>query len=131
MRFGLTAFCTEDSVAPASLAAQAEHEGFDVVLFPDHTHVPVRRATPFPGGGSLPDYYRRTYDPFAAAAFAAGATTRLRLAIGVCLVPAREPIVLAKQVASLDVLSGGRLLRVGAGWNEEEVANHGVRPAER
>lgn len=132
MRFGLTAFCTEASLGPAEVARAAEAAGFELLLFPDHTHVPADRRTPYPGGGDLPDHYRRTYDPFVAMAYAAAATTTLRVGVGVCLVPAREPIALAKTVATLDVLSGGRVvLGVGAGWNVEEVENHGVAAAER
>lgn len=132
MRFGLTVFCTDQSLGPAEVAQRAETKGFEVLLFPDHTHVPTARATPFPGGGDLPDQYRRTHDPFIATAFALAATTELRVGVGVCLVPAREPIALAKEVASLDVLSKGRLvLGVGAGWNLEEIENHGVAAADR
>ena len=132
VRFGLTAFCTDRSLSPAEVAAGAEAEGFDVVLFPDHTHVPVDRRTPYPGGGDLPEHYKRTYDPLVACSFAAAATTTIRVGIGVCLVPAREPIALAKQLASIDVLSGGRLVvGVGGGWNVEEIADHGVAAADR
>jgi probable F420-dependent oxidoreductase len=132
MRFGLTAFCTDTSLSPAEVAAAAEAEGFDVVLFPDHTHVPVERRSPYPGGGDLPEHYKRTYDPIVACSYAATATTTIRVGIGVCLVPAREPIALAKQLASIDVLSGGRLVvGVGAGWNVEEIADHGVAAADR
>jgi probable F420-dependent oxidoreductase len=130
--FGLTAFCTDRSADPASVAVAAEAAGFQVLWFPDHTHIPVARRSPYPGGGELPEQYRRNHDPLVACAFAAAATTRLSVGIGVCLVPARDPIVLAKQVASLDVLSGGRfVLGVGAGWNEEEVEDHGVAAADR
>jgi probable F420-dependent oxidoreductase len=132
MRFGLTAFCTDWSLDPAKVAGAAEAGGFELLLFPDHTHVPTSRATPFPGGQALPDHYRRIHDPFVASAFAMSATTRLRVGVGVCLLPAREPIALAKEVASLDVLSGGRMVfGVGAGWNAEEVENHGVAAGER
>jgi len=132
VRFGLTAFCTDWSLSPAEVAAGAEAEGFDVVLFPDHTHVPVDRRTPYPGGGDLPEHYKRTYDALVACSFAAAATTTIRVGIGVCLVPAREPIALAKQLASIDVLSRGRLVvGVGAGWNVEEIADHGVAAADR
>jgi len=131
MRFGLTAFCTDRSLDPGSLAAAVEAAGFDLLLFPDHTHIPVARRSPFPGG-ELPDHYARAHDPVVACAFAAAATSSLRIGIGVCLVPARDPIVLAKQVAGLDVLSGGRMaLGVGAGWNAEEIADHGVDPRRR
>lgn len=132
MRFGLTAFCTDLSLGPAEVARAAEAAGFDLLLFPDHTHVPVRRRTPFPGGGELPHHYLRTHDPFVATAFAASATTTLRVGVGVCVVPAREPIALAKAVASLDVLSRGRfVLGVGSGWNGEEVEDHGVAGRDR
>ncbi len=127
MRFGLTAFCTADSAAPGDVAAATEAAGFELLLFPDHTHIPISRVTPFPGGGELPPQYSRTFDPIVASAVAAASTTTLRIGVGVCLVTARDPIVLAKQVASVDVLSGGRFsLGVGVGWNVEEVADHGV-----
>ena len=130
--FGLTAFSTDLSADPGQLAVAAEGAGFELLLFPDHTHVPVARRTPYPGGGEMPAHYRRTHDPVVASGWALGASARLRVGIGVCLVPARDPIVLAKQVASLDVLSGGRfVLGVGAGWNAEEIADHGVSPASR
>ena len=132
VRFGVTAFCTDQSLGPADVARVAEASGFDLLLFPDHTHVPTSRRTPFPGGGDLPEQYRRIHDPFVAAAYALAATTMLRVGVGVCLVPAREPIALAKTVASLDVLSEGRMvLGVGAGWNAEEVENHGVAAGDR
>lgn len=132
VRFGLTAFCTDQSPSPTVLAPFVEAAGFDLLLFPDHTHIPVSRRTPFPGGGDLPDHYRRTMDPLVACVAAAAVTTRLRVGVGVCLVPARDPIVLAKQVASVDCVSGGRMvLGVGAGWNREEIADHGVDPPDR
>jgi probable F420-dependent oxidoreductase len=132
VRFGLTAFCTDRSATPAEVAAAAEADGFAVLLFPDHTHVPVSRRVAFPGGGDLPEHYCRTLDPLIASAWAISATTRLTVGIGVCLVPAREPIALAKQVASLDVMAGGRfVLGVGAGWNGDEIADHGVAPVDR
>ena len=130
--FGLTAFSTDESADPGQIAAATEAAGFRLLLFPDHTHVPVARRTPYPGGGEMPAHYRRTHDPLVASAWAVSASQHLRVGIGVCLVPARDPIVLAKQVASLDVMSGGRfVLGVGAGWNDEEIADHGVDPARR
>lgn len=132
MHFGLTAFCTSESLDPAAVASASERAGFELLLFPDHTHIPTNRVSPYPGGGALPDHYRSTYDPLIACAFASCATTTLRVGVGVCLVTARDPIVLAKQVASLDVLSEGRfVLGVGVGWNAEEVADHGVAPRDR
>ena len=130
--FGITAFCTDLSDAPGAVAAAAESAGFAVLWFPDHTHIPVERRTPFPGGGELPEQYKRNHDAIVASAFAASSTRAIRVGIGVCLVPARDPIVLAKQVASVDQLSGGRfVLGVGAGWNVEEVEDHGVDAADR
>lgn len=132
MRFGLTAFVTDGTMRPTDVARAAEDAGFTLLLVPDHTHVPCARATPYPGGGELPEHYRRTLDPFVVCALALAATTSLEVGVGVCLVPAREPIALAKTVASLDLVGEGRfVLGVGAGWNVEEVANHGVGADER
>jgi probable F420-dependent oxidoreductase len=132
VEFGLTVFSTDESADPSQLAIAAEQAGFALLLFPDHTHIPVERRSPYPGGGEMPAFYRRTHDPLVACSWALAATRRLRVGIGVCLVPARDPIILAKQVASVDHLSGGRfVLGVGAGWNAEEIADHGVEPARR
>jgi probable F420-dependent oxidoreductase len=125
-------FPTAYAMPPHVLAAAAEARGFESLFFPEHTHIPASRRTPWPGGAELPREYSHTYDPFVALTAAAMATTRLRVATGVCLVTEREPIVLAKQVASLDTLSGGRLvLGIGAGWNVEEMAHHGTAFEER
>ena len=95
---------------------------------PEHTHIPVSRQSPFPGGGELPRRYAHTHDPFVALSFAAAATERLLLGTGICLIPERDPIVTAKCVASLDQLSGGRVVfGIGGGWNVEEMENHGAR----
>lgn len=132
MEFGLTAFSSAESADPASIAVACEAAGFRMLLFPDHTHIPVSRRSAFPGGVDLPEHYKRNYDPLIASAVACAATRRIQVGVGVCLIPARDPIVLAKQVASLDVLSGGRfVLGVGAGWNAEEVEDHGVVAGER
>lgn len=132
MEFGITAFCTAESADPAAVAVACEAAGFRTLLFPDHTHIPVSRRSPYPGGIELPDHYKRTHDPLIASAVACAATRTIRVGVGVCLIPARDPIVLAKQVASLDVLSGGRfVLGVGAGWNAEEVEDHGVAADDR
>lgn len=132
MQFGLTAFCTDRSLGPHELAPLVEEAGFDLLLFPDHTHAPVETASRFPGGGPLPDHYKRTYDPLVCCALAAATTKSLRVGVGVALVPVRDPIILAKEVASIDVASGGRMvLGVGAGWNTAEIENHGVDAAER
>jgi probable F420-dependent oxidoreductase len=101
-------------------------------MFPEHTHIPAVRETPWPGGEDLPPYYSRTFDPFLALTAAAAATTRIRIATCVCLVIERDPIVTAKEVATLDRLSGGRFMfGVGAGWNREEMRNHGTDPSRR
>jgi probable F420-dependent oxidoreductase len=132
MDFGVMMFPTEYSVAPAELAAMVEQRGYESLFFPEHTHIPASRITPYPAGGELPREYWHTYDPFVALTAAAAATERLRIATGICLVIERDPIVTAKEVASLDRLSGGRLLfGVGAGWNVEEMANHDTDAAER
>jgi probable F420-dependent oxidoreductase len=132
MRFGLLMFPTHDAIDPATLAREAESRGFESLLFPEHTHIPTSRRSPYPGGGELPRRYVHTYDPFVALTAAACATERLRIGTGVCLVIERDPITLAKEVASLDHLSGGRFLfGVGAGWNREEMANHGTDPRVR
>jgi len=126
-RFGVTMFPTDYAMDPASLARAVEERGLDSLFFPEHTHIPASRETPFPGGGELPREYSHTHDPFVALGTCAAVTERIRLGTGVCLVIERDPIQLAKEVASLDRLSGGRLvLGVGAGWNREEMENHGA-----
>jgi probable F420-dependent oxidoreductase len=132
MKFGVAMFPTDDAVDPAALATLVEERGFDSLFFPEHTHIPVSRRTPWPGGGELPAMYSRTLDPFVALTAAAIATKRLKVGTGICLVIERDPIVTAKEVASLDLVSGGRFLfGVGAGWNEEEMENHGTDPRRR
>lgn len=127
MDFGVYMFNTDHSIRIEELARAAEERGFESLWLPEHTHIPKSRRTPWPGGGPLPEEYRHTLDPFVALAMAAAATDRLKLGTGVCLVTERDPIVLAKEVASLDLLSGGRLVfGIGAGWNVEELANHGT-----
>jgi probable F420-dependent oxidoreductase len=111
----------------ADLARAAEERGFESLWVAEHSHIPASRKTPFPGGGELPKPYYDTLDPFVALAAAATATRRLKLGTGVCLVVQRDPIHTAKEVASLDQVSQGRFLfGVGAGWNQEEMANHGT-----
>jgi probable F420-dependent oxidoreductase len=131
MDFGLTCFMTAETIGPAELGRLAEERGFESLLLPEHTHIPSERVSPFPGG-ELPDYYSRIWDPFIAGMAIAAATERLRVGTAISLVAQHDPIVLAKEIASLDRLSGGRfLLGVGAGWNLEEAANHGLAAAER
>jgi probable F420-dependent oxidoreductase len=109
-----------------------EERGFESLFFPEHTHIPASRQTPYPLGGELPAMYSRTYDPFVALTAAAVSTTRLRIGTGICLVIERDPIVTAKEVASIDRISDGRFLfGVGAGWNVEEMRNHGTDPSTR
>jgi probable F420-dependent oxidoreductase len=130
--FGVAIFPTEAVQDPSELARMAEERGFECLLFPEHTHIPASRETPYPAGGELPPEYSRTYDPFVALAAAAEATERIRIGTGICLVIERDPIITAKEVASIDRLSGGRFLfGVGAGWNAEEMRNHGTDPARR
>jgi probable F420-dependent oxidoreductase len=132
MRIGAFIFATDRTIHPAELGRALEDHGFESLWVPEHTHIPVNRRTPYPGGGDLPDHYRRSLDPFVALALAAAVTTRLRLATGVSLVVERDPIVLAKEVATLDWASGGRVLfGVGAGWNREEMRHHGTDPRTR
>lgn len=134
MRLGITMFATDRSMPVPELARAAEERGFCSLYLPEHTHIPVGRATPPPTGDAvLPEEYARTLDPFVALAAAAAVTSRLTLGTGVCLVAQREPIVTAKAVATLDLLSGGGrvTLGVGFGWNREEAADHGVTWADR
>lgn len=129
MEFGVVMFPTDLAARPDEVASAAEERGFSSIFFPEHTHIPTSRRTPWPGGAPLPEEYKRTFDPFVALPFAAAVTTRIRVGTGICLVGQRDPIVLAKEVASIDVLSGGRFLfGVGFGWNEEEMEDHGTDP---
>jgi probable F420-dependent oxidoreductase len=130
--FGVGYFATDDGVSPGALAALVEQRGHESLFFPEHTHIPASRATPYPAGGELPRKYFHTYDLFVALTAAAAATSKLRIGSGICLVIERDPITTAKEVASVDRLSGGRLeFGVGAGWNREEMANHGTDPRVR
>ncbi len=132
MDFGVAMFPTDYAMSVVELGRAAEERGFECLLVPEHTHIPAERRTPYPGGGELPLEYSHTLDPFVALSAVAAATQRLRVGTGVCLVAQRDPIVLAKEVASLDHLSGGRFLfGVGLGWNREEMRNHGTDPATR
>jgi probable F420-dependent oxidoreductase len=132
MDVGLALFAVDYTIAPARVAQLAEERGFESIFFPEHTHIPTSRETPYPGGGELPPEYSHTHDPFVALAMAAAVTERIKLATGICLIIQRDPITTAKEVASLDFLSGGRVLfGVGAGWNREEMRHHGADPRRR
>ena len=132
MQFGVSMFPTRYSIGPAELARAVEERGFESLFFPEHTHIPTSRRSPWPGGADLPPEYRETLDPFVALTAAATVTDRLLLGTGVCLVVERDPITLAKEVATLDLLSGGRFLfGIGGGWNREEMENHGTDPKRR
>jgi probable F420-dependent oxidoreductase len=127
MEYALTIFPTDEAIRPDELARAAEDRGFESLFFPEHTHIPCSRKTPYPAGGKLPREYTRTHDPFVALTMAAAVTKKIKLATGICLVIERDPITTAKEVASLDYLSGGRaMLGIGAGWNVEEMGNHGT-----
>jgi probable F420-dependent oxidoreductase len=131
MKHGVYMFPSYEAIDPGSLARLAEDYGFESLFFPEHSHIPSSRLTPFPLG-ELPAYYARTYDLFVALTAAAAATKTLLVGAGICLVVQRDPIHTAKEVASVDRLSGGRLVfGVGAGWNREEMANHGTDPDTR
>ncbi len=133
MRFGVTMFATDRTMPPVQLAPEVESRGLHSLYLPEHTHIPVSRRTPPPTGeAELDDAYRRTLDPFVALAMAGAVTSTLRLGTGVALVAQHDPIVLAKQVATLDHLTGGRaVLGVGFGWNHEEMEDHGIDPRRR
>lgn len=132
MKFGLLIFPTDYAIQPVELGVAAEERGFESIWLPEHTHIPASRLTPWPGGSDLPKEYWHTHDPFVALAAIAGATSRIRIATGICLVIERDPITLAKEVASLDMISGGRFIfGIGAGWNAEEMENHGASFKER
>ncbi|MDA0181868.1 LLM class F420-dependent oxidoreductase [Solirubrobacter phytolaccae] len=132
MDVGAAIFLTGDVQHPAQLAQRLEAAGYESLMLTEHTHIPVAAGMVARDGGPLADYYRRTHDPFVALAFAAAATEKLVIGTSVCLVIQHDPIVLAKQLTSLQNLSGGRLVfGVGAGWNKLEMANHGTDPATR
>src|SRR4030081_3556530 len=132
MQFGVTMFLTEYPLPVTDLARAAEDLGFESYWAPEHTHIPVDRRSPWPGGAELPREYSHSLDPFLALTAAATVTKQLRLGTGWCLVVERDPITTAKEVTTLDHLSGGRFLfGVGAGWNLEEMRNHGTDPSRR
>jgi probable F420-dependent oxidoreductase len=132
MHIGAAMFFTDYSMSPGELGKALEERGFESVWAPEHSHIPLSRKTPFPGGGDLPKKYYDAMDPFVALMAAAAVTRRLRVGTGVCLVNQRDPIQTAKLVASIDQLSGGRFLfGVGNGWNQDEMENHGTAYASR
>jgi probable F420-dependent oxidoreductase len=133
MEYGVGYFPTHDGIGPGEIARRVEERGQDAIFFAEHTHIPAARRSPWGDGTrELPRKYWHTYDLFVALTAAAAATSRLRVGSGVCLIVERDPITTAKEVASVDHLSGGRLeFGVGAGWNREEMANHGTDPRTR
>lgn len=132
MDYGALIFPTDKTIRPDTLAAALEAHGYESFWVAEHTHIPLSRRTPYPAGGDLPDFYTRTMDPFVALTAAACASTHLKLGTGICLVNQHHPINMAKQAASVDLLSGGRFLfGIGVGWNEDEMEHHGVDPSKR
>ena len=130
--FGIAIFPTDKAIQPAELACAVEERGFESLFFPEHTHIPTSRKSPWPGGDELPEQYWRSHDPLIALAAAAAVTQRIRLGTAILLMPQRDPIITAKQIASLDMISNGRVvLGIGGGWNAEEMGDHGVRFADR
>jgi probable F420-dependent oxidoreductase len=127
MKIGFYYFATDYAMPVAEVARALEERGFESLFLPEHTHIPISRRTPWPGGAELPRQYAHTLDPFVALAVAAAVTSRLRIGTGICLLTQRDPIVTAKEVATLDLVSNGRVeFGIGAGWNAEEMANHGT-----
>jgi probable F420-dependent oxidoreductase len=132
VKFGVTMFTTDYAMDVVELGRAVEERGFECLFVPEHTHIPTSRRSPWPGGADLPEEYKHTLDPFVALAAVAAVTERLLLGTGISLVVERDPITLAKEVASLDHISGGRVLfGVGGGWNREEMENHGTDPRTR
>ena len=127
MKIGAVMFATDFSIRPDDFAKECEDRGFESVWFPEHTHIPASRRSPWPGGDELPKEYWHTHDLFASLMAAAAATKTINVGSGICLVQEHDPIKLAKEVATVDQLSNGRLLfGIGGGWNAEEMENHGT-----
>lgn len=132
MDVGALIFPTDKTIRPDRLAIALEERGYESLWVAEHTHIPLTRKTPYPAGGELPDFYKRTMDPFVALSVAATVTSQLKLGTGICLVNQHHAINLAKQGASVDLVSNGRFLfGVGVGWNEDEMEHHGVDPSKR
>jgi probable F420-dependent oxidoreductase len=132
MKFGIATFITDEGIRPAALGRALEERDFSSLFIAEHSHIPAGRESPYPGGGQLPRRYYRTLDPFVALAAVASVTSRLVLGTGIALLPQRDVIHTANEVASLDLVSDGRVaFGVGVGWNREEMRNHGTDPATR
>jgi probable F420-dependent oxidoreductase len=132
MKIGISTFVNDDGIDTVSLARAIEERGFDSLVIAEHTHIPASRETPYPLGGELPPIYYRTLDPFVTLAAAAAVTSTIELFTGIALQIQRDPIITAKEAASIDLISGGRFVfGVGAGWNLEEMRNHGTDPKAR
>jgi probable F420-dependent oxidoreductase len=127
MHIGYFVFVTDYSMPIVDLARALEERGFESLFVPEHTHIPASRRSPWAGGPELPRHYSHTLDPFVSLAAAAAVTKKLRIGTGICLLTEHDPIVTAKAVASLDLISNGRFeFGIGAGWNAEEMEHHGT-----
>ncbi len=132
MKFGIATFVNDDTIDTISLARAIEERGFASLVIAEHTHIPASRESAYPQGGELPSIYYRTLDPFVTLAAAAAVTSSIELFTGIALLIERDPIITAKEAASIDLISGGRFVfGVGAGWNIEELRNHGTDPKTR
>lgn len=132
MRFGIATFVTDEGIHPGTLGRAIEERGFSSLFVAEHSHIPAGRESPWPGGGDLPRRYYRTLDPFVTLTAAAATTTSIVLGTGIALLPQRDVIHTAKEVASVDLVSGGRFaFGIGVGWNREEMRNHGTDPRTR
>jgi alkanesulfonate monooxygenase SsuD/methylene tetrahydromethanopterin reductase-like flavin-dependent oxidoreductase (luciferase family) len=132
VKFGIVSYNTEYGLRPDDAAREAQARGFESIWFPEHTNIPVSRDTPFALGGDLPEQYKHFMDIFVSMTAAACAAPDIKIGAGICLLAQHDPIIAAKAVATLDYVSGGRVLfGIGGGWNREELENHGVRFADR
>src|SRR5262245_49998201 len=132
MKFGISTFVTDDGIDTVSLARAIEERQFESLAIAEHTNIPASRESPYPSGGDLPQHYYRTLDPFVTLAAAAAVTSTIELITEIALLIQRDPIITAKEAASIDLISGGRFVfGVGAGWNLEEMRNHGTDPKTR
>jgi probable F420-dependent oxidoreductase len=132
MKIGISTFVTDDGIDAVTLARAVEERGFNSLAIAEHTHIPASRESADPSGGELPDFYYRTLDPFVTLAAAAAVTSKIDLITGIALLIQRDPIITAKEAASIDLISGGRFVfGVGAGWNLEEMRHHGTDPQTR